>query len=67
MSIAESFSYSLYCRNDFSQLLAGGRVDFSSSAQFASEHSFRDLLTRITFVGHFSGEYYVFVLYLSFL
>ncbi|RCN42939.1 hypothetical protein ANCCAN_11073, partial [Ancylostoma caninum] len=46
-------------KNDFSQLLAGGRVDFSASAQFASEHSFRDLLTRITFVGHFSGEYYV--------
>ncbi|KAL6733639.1 hypothetical protein Aduo_004271 [Ancylostoma duodenale] len=41
-------------KNDFSQLLAGGRVDFSASAQFASEHSFRDLLTRITFVGHFS-------------
>ncbi|KAK6733304.1 hypothetical protein RB195_017196 [Necator americanus] len=41
-------------KNNFSQLLAGGSVDFSASAQFMSEHGFRELLTRITFVGHFS-------------
>ncbi|KHJ80640.1 hypothetical protein OESDEN_19681 [Oesophagostomum dentatum] len=41
-------------KNDFSCLLAGGNVDFSASAQFVSEYSFRDLLTKITFVGHFS-------------
>ncbi|KAK6026391.1 adaptin region [Ostertagia ostertagi] len=39
-------------RNEFSQLLAGGNVDYSASVQFASECSFRDLLTRITSVGH---------------
>ncbi|CAJ0608035.1 unnamed protein product [Cylicocyclus nassatus] len=41
-------------KSDFSQLLADGPVDFSASAQFASESGFRDLLTRITFVGHLS-------------
>ncbi|VDM68411.1 unnamed protein product [Strongylus vulgaris] len=43
-------------KNDFSQLLASGGVEFSSSTQFVSESSFRDLLTRITFVGHMSGQ-----------
>uniref|UniRef100_A0A6F7NYZ5 AP-3 complex subunit delta n=1 Tax=Haemonchus contortus TaxID=6289 RepID=A0A6F7NYZ5_HAECO len=39
-------------KNEFSQLLAGGGVDYSASVQFASECNFRDLLARITAIGH---------------
>lgn len=50
----DSLLASTISKSDFSQLLSGGSVDYSSSAQFASEQSFVDLLSRITAIGHLS-------------
>ncbi|WKX93066.1 hypothetical protein Q1695_010808 [Nippostrongylus brasiliensis] len=50
----DSLIASKIAKSEFSQLLAEGNVDYSASAQFASEHTFHDLLMRITSMGHLS-------------
>ncbi|KJH41693.1 adaptin region [Dictyocaulus viviparus] len=41
-------------KNEFSQLLTSTDVEYSASAEFISNYSFRDLLTRVTLIGHLS-------------
>ncbi|KAK5983701.1 Garnet [Trichostrongylus colubriformis] len=50
----DSLVASAIAKNEFSQLLTGGKVDYSASVQFVSECSFHDLLIKITSIGHLS-------------
>ncbi|KAK5972261.1 hypothetical protein GCK32_016780, partial [Trichostrongylus colubriformis] len=52
----DSLVASAIAKNEFSQLLTGGKVDYSASVQFVSECSFHDLLIKITSSGHLSGK-----------
>ncbi|KAE9417550.1 hypothetical protein Angca_005202, partial [Angiostrongylus cantonensis] len=50
----DSLVASSISKNEFSQLLAGNSVEYSSSTEFPSQSGFHDLLAKVTLIGHLS-------------